>query len=146
MGMPDFNQGMRDTMNPFMESNQLHHNKTPLKMENKKKKTQTSTTTTDTAKRKLGNQKLAKRNLKDSTKALKAQATTNRELKYVYPKDCITPDQKKEFRRKTRAALRSFEKKLTIKGDAKEQPSKKELKEISAELQGFKQKVLTHAN
>lgn len=115
-------------------------------METKKKKTLTSTTTTDTAKRKLGNQKLAKKNLKDSTKELKANALPSRELKYNYPKDCITPDQKKEFRRKTRATLRSFDKKLTLQANAKEQPSKKELKEISTQFQGFKQKVLTHAN
>ena len=85
----------------------LNNNKTNAMQKNKK--TKVITTVKDTAKRKLDSSKLTKKNLSQSAKATKAKDAKQpieREVKYNYPADCTTPDQRKEFRRKSRQFIR----------------------------------------
>lgn len=113
-------------------------------MEKKNKKTQVITTLTDTAKRK-GPKGLTKKNLQNSAKELKSTAST-REVKYNYPADCITADQRKEFRRKSRASARRFEKQEQALKASTERGSKKLLQELTKEKANFQQAIYTHKN
>lgn len=110
------------------------------------KKTKTLTTVADSAKRKANNSSLTKKNLKDSTKELKAKPQVEREVMYLYPKDCTTPDQRKEFRRKARATARRNEKAIAKLEASTERGSKKELQETAKEFAAWKQSIYTHPN
>lgn len=55
-----------------------------------------------------------------------------RELKYVYPADCKTKSQKKEFRRKARATLKSFEKQISKFEKSTDKKAKADLRESRA--------------
>ena len=57
--------------------------------------------------------KLNKKELdaKNEAKAV-AKATAGKELKYIYPKGCDGPLERKAFRQKVRAKLKSFAKKI----------------------------------
>lgn len=70
-------------------------------------KTNASATKTKSTTKKAPNKKgLDKVNLKKNVAAAKAE----REVKYLYPVECKTPDQRKEFRRKARSTKRRLEK------------------------------------
>lgn len=111
-----------------------------------KKKTRIVTTTTDTAKRKLGTKKLAQKNLKESTKAIKANTPSTREVIYLYPAGCDTQEKRKEFRRKARAAARRNEKAIAQLEASTERGSKTQLQNVKKEFNAFKQTTYTNPN
>lgn len=111
-----------------------------------KKKTKIVTTTTDTAKRKANKGNLTKRNLKSSAKEIKENAPSTRPVMYLYPKDCTTPDQRKEFRRKARATARRMEKNAQILANTKERGAKTSLLNLNKEISAFKQNTYTNPN
>lgn len=112
-------------------------------MSNSKKKTKVITTMTEGAKRKANQKSITKTNLEQSEKAIKA-ADLPRETKYVYPKNCKSAEDKKDFRRKARAAARSFEKTMTKVEAGEIKLTGAEKKELKQNLQEFKQKTYTH--
>lgn len=109
-----------------------------------KKRTKVLTTLTETAKRK-GPKGLTKKNLDNSAKWAKREGTP-REVKYNYPKDCITPNDRKEFRRKSRATARRIEKQEITLRKSTEKGAKKELMELGKEKANFHQSTYTHQN
>jgi len=60
----------------------------------------------------------------------------NRELKYIYPKDCTTPLDRKAYRRKVRDHIKSLNAKI---GKARGQAKAK----LQADLKKYEDKVLT---
>lgn len=70
-------------------------------------------------------------NAKIKTKATKEQVskvivTASKELKYIYPKDVLTKDQKKVFRRKARTQRNKF---IKVLQDLKGKQGKKDVQE-----------------
>lgn len=116
---------------------------------NKTKKTKVITTVSDTAKRKLDSSRLTKKNLSQSAKATKAKEakeSIEREVKYNYPADCKSADQRKEFRRKSRQFIRRTENQLSKVSKDATKEGKQKAKELTGSLHEFKSKTLTHAN
>lgn len=69
-------------------------------------------------------------------------AVSKREVKYIYPKDCTTPEAKKAFRRTARAAGRSFDRKLKDLKKKTDSASKTELKKLETEHSQWAAKTL----
>ena len=63
--------------------------------------------------------------------------------KYIYPADVKTQEEKKAFRRQSRSALASYEKKIAALNKSNEASAKKELEKMQKELTGFKKATYT---
>lgn len=111
-----------------------------------KKKTRISTTVTDTAKRKLGqrgNKDLNKKNLEKTAKEAK-EPLPARELKYIYPNEKMTQQEKKDFRRKARATERSMQKRVAMASKKNSDLTEKEKKEIARAYSHFQKETYAH--
>ena len=93
----------------------------------KKNPTEASTKTGAKSKAKLNKKAL---DAKNEAKAV-ASATAGKELKYIYPTDVSGPLERKAFRQKVRAKLKSFAKKIE-KFDGKVKDKKALVKESNA--------------
>jgi len=109
----------------------------------KKNKTQ-GTATTHPTKANKSEKTTTKANIAAGAKELKKNVPNDRELKYNYPTDCKTPDQKKEFRRKSRAHNRKIEKTLTQLRKSNDQKDQKELSKAEKEFNAWKKETYTH--
>lgn len=66
--------------------------------------------------KKTKNKELDKKNIKDTSK----EVLSTKELKYIYPEDITTGEEKKTFRRRVRAKLKAYNKKLKAAENDKE--------------------------
>lgn len=113
-----------------------------------KKKTRIETTMTDTAKRKIGqrgNKELNKKNLEKTAKEAK-EPLPARELKYIYPNEKMTQQEKKDFRRKARGTERSMQKQLALASKKSSELTEKEKKEIARNYAQFRKETYSHLN
>jgi hypothetical protein len=73
-----------------------------------------------------------------------AIAKGERELKYQYPEDVQTAQDKKVFRRNARAAAARFEKKIQELSNSKDDHAPQELKKVQKERAAFEAVTYTH--
>lgn len=97
----------------------------------------TTTKSTSPSKSSKKDAKLGKLNL-----AVNASATKQRDSKYIYPKDCTTKSQRKEFRRKARQTGSAFEKQIKSLKASNEKAAKKELDKIMKEQKNWQASTL----
>ena len=95
------------------------------------------TTTAKTSKKKKTRSKEEKSVDKATKAAATQKVTINRDLKYVYPKGCISQVDRKAFRQAVRNKIRKMERDLNQEGI-----SKKEAKSITAELKAYRDTVM----
>jgi hypothetical protein len=96
-------------------------------------------------KKKSGTESItSKENLTEAnvTKAAK-DAQTERQTKYIYPDDVKTNKEKKDFRRKARATIEAFNKKISKLTKSEAPADKKELKETTLEFNEWKAEFLS---
>jgi hypothetical protein len=108
------------------------------------KKSKRGTQTTPNPKNAKSKESITKANIAASAKTLSKSTPGPKDLKYVYPEDCTTPNEKKEFRRKARAARNKFDKAIKELSKSNEQADRKELKKISREFEEFQAGIYTH--
>jgi hypothetical protein len=140
----------------LVKANQLPNNKNTTQMKKVKSIAEkaaemesTDTTTKDPAKevkkkkKKKKTETQSQENLTDAnvTKAAK-DIQTERNTKYIYPEGYSNKD-KKDFRRKARATIADFTKKIGKLTKSEDEKSKKELKNINKEFTAWKEQHLS---
>lgn len=80
---------------------------------------------------------------KENAKKAAEKVLQDRVTKYIYPENVTTSQQKKEFRRKARAAGSSFEKQITVLTKSKDTEDAKKLKQIQSSFEAWKKETLT---
>lgn len=100
-------------------------------------KTAKNAKTGNTSKTGTKSSKVTRKNLQVSAKQLKNTADTTRLLKYQYPADCVTQEDKKEFRRKARQTERRFQKQIAQTESSTERGSKTQVKELTTQYREF---------
>ena len=109
----------------------------------------TTKTVTELPKKKKKKKNLDAKADKDLTTANVAKAAkdevTDRVTKYHYPAEVKTTKDKKDFRRKARAKIAEFTKKITKLTKSTDEGDKKALKATQAEFDAWKEKNLNPA-
>lgn len=117
-----------------------------------KKKTKVITTMLPGAQAKPKKEKLKDINTATAAAKVKPKETktepkateSTRELKYVYPADCITKDDKKTFRRNARAKVARYTKTLTELKASNKQEDKAQLEKETKEFAKYQKQTLTN--
>ena len=97
------------------------------------------TNKTDLAKKQTKSAELNKANAEKAAKDVLSQRVT----KYIYPADVKTMEDKKEFRRRMRAKISSYEKKLRELGRSKDKDAPSQLKELQKDYTNWQKENLT---
>jgi hypothetical protein len=98
------------------------------------------TKNTNPSKKEKNTEKLKDANLADAGKEA-AKKKESKELMYQYPADIKSGSQKKDFRRKARARLKSFDKTIAKLTTSTEPGDKKELEKVTKEMDAWKKET-----